>query len=687
MFRRSFAVVAGLTLALSAVAPAFAAPRSTTELTIDDYQGGDNLLEYGPGENYLVLDATGAVASDQTFRPPRTGSILNFLQLTDFQLVDEESPGRVEFLDPTQRGGFNPVSAAYRPQESLGTQSTEAMVRSARNTISPITGKRLELSILTGDNADSQQYNETRWFIDIMDGTTGVRPPGFTDVIDPDSGIPVPGCEATPGSLYDGVRGGGQQGAPDLGYYEPDFSGPNSDGDGYSPIREENEEETPGRDVTVRDFPGLFEAAQRPFEALGIGMPWYTAFGNHDALIQGNSPEAYFGPGLPFSTPTQETADPAFHGIATGCFKPETDEQLTLLTTALADGNISPEEEDQLLAESTPIVPPDARRCYVAKDEVTGGGAAAPCDSGGWVQQHFATTGVPVGHGLAPAAGCPAIVTPVPPADATECTAYGRPPIADFYNDGYYSFSPKTGLRFIVLDTVTDECGTLLCSEGSIDDPQFQWLTNQIGAAEALGQYVVVFSHHTFKTTRFPSADTSEYPMHYGQRVDPEDPTNPQGVSAAQTLEELYCEHPAVIAHVAGHEHSNKVLRYDCKGNTTTPDGSISSAVGPGDFWHISTAAEIDWPQQSRMIELVNNGNGTMSLVLTMLDHAGPPNPGLGRDTSFDKGMAGEQVLKLASVGREIAFNDYQASRAARGEPADRNVILPVARPWPAPTP
>ena len=30
-------------------------------------------------------------------------SILNFLQLSDFQMVDEESPARVESLDTTQR--------------------------------------------------------------------------------------------------------------------------------------------------------------------------------------------------------------------------------------------------------------------------------------------------------------------------------------------------------------------------------------------------------------------------------------------------------------------------------------------------------------------------------------------------------------------------------------------------------
>jgi hypothetical protein len=682
MKRRAAAVLA-LALLAGAGLPATAGTRDTTVLTIQDLDG-DNLLEYGPGEDYLVLDPAAETTDDDSFRPPRHGSILNFLQLSDFQVVDEESPGRVEFLDPTQRGPLNPFSAAYRPQESLSNQLVESMIRAARNTTSPVTARQVEMTILTGDNADSQQYNETRWFIDMMDGTAGHRPSPLADKIDPDSGIPIPRCEATPGSLYDGVRAGGQPGEPDLGFYEPDMSAaPNTDGDGYSPFREENIEETPGRDVTVRDFPNLLDAAQHPFEAIGIDMPWYTAFGNHDALIQGNDPDAFFGPGGPTSTPNRETSNPVMQAIATGCFKPQSPTQLTLLRDALSDGTLDDAERQALLDASTPVVPPDPRRCYVAKDELDGGGAPAPCSTGGWIQQHSLTTGTPVGHGMAPAP-CPAITSLLDAQNAAPCAAFGRPPIADFYNDGYYSFQPKPGLRFVVLDTITDECGAVVCAEGSVDDPQFQWLTSQIAAAEADAQYVMVFSHHTLRTTRFPSSDESEYPMHYGQRVDPENPANPQGPSPAQTLEELYCLHPNVIAHVAGHEHENHIIHYDCKGDVTSPDGA-TSAVGPGDFWHITTASELDWPQQSRMIELVDNQDGaTMSLVLTMLDHLAPPNPGLGRDTSLNKGNAGEQVMKLASIGRELAYNDYQAARTARGGPEDRNVILLVGRPWPA---
>ena len=46
-----------------------------------------------------------------------------------------------------------------------------------------------------------------------------------------------------------------------------------------------------GRSNRMRDFPGLYEAMNRPFDAVGLGRPWYAVFGNHDALMQGNQPQ------------------------------------------------------------------------------------------------------------------------------------------------------------------------------------------------------------------------------------------------------------------------------------------------------------------------------------------------------------------------------------------------------------
>src|SRR5439155_1619008 len=128
------------------------------------------------------------------------------------------------------------------------------------------------------------------------------------------------------------------------------------------------------------------------------------------------------------------------------------------------------------------IVPPDARRCFLPKDEPNVTPAGSPCSTGSWIAQHYRTTGTPVGHGFA-----------------------NRPPEAQRNNDGYYAFSPKPGLRFIVLDTITDECGTLFCSDGSVDDTQFQWLRGEVTSAEAGHQYVLVFSPHPLRTPRRPA--------------------------------------------------------------------------------------------------------------------------------------------------------------------------------------
>ncbi|HEX8068108.1 MAG TPA: hypothetical protein VF520_16440 [Thermoleophilaceae bacterium] len=723
-------------LAAWAAPVAHAVPTTTAERTIQDCDA-DNLLEFAAGERHVPFPeepfppdeaCTPQGDGGSPLRLPREASLLNLLQLTDFQMVDEESPARVEWLDGTQRfPGLQPFAAAYRPQESLTTQVTEAMVRQARNTVSPVTGAQLDLAILTGDNADSQQYNETRWFIDELDGTTGpgdpdpemTAPSGSSDrKLDPNSGIPTPGCAATPGSVYDGVRDGGVRDAPDPGYYEPDSSSPpDDDGDGYSPDRARNAGET-GRDVTVRDFPGLLERANERFESVGLGLPWYSAFGNHDALVQGNSPEAYLGP----LGPSGETFDPAFHALATGCVKvtgpsPATAAAIDVLQQEIEDirqgelpgGQAEIEEKigailalanDTLTGACDPsaagcdfdgtveTVPPDPRRCFLAKDDnalaLPAGLAPGPCSTGSWIRQHFRTTGAPVGHGFAPTAaadcaryGSEQAACEGALSDADRSAGLGRPPQAVANHDGYYSFVPRHGFRFLVLDTITDECGSEFCSDGSVDATQFQWLSDQIDAAAAAGQYVVVFSHHTLRTTRFPTTDPEEAPAHYGLRIDQRSPGNPQNPSGLKTLEELYCDHPNVLAHVAGHEHENYVQRHDCRDNPSVVDSTRAS----DHFWHVSTAAHVDWPQQSRMIELVTI-DGDLSLVLTVLDHGGPANPG-GQPEQTEQGRAPADVTRLASIAREIAYNDYQGNRVARGTRHDRNVILPTGRPAP----
>ena len=712
------AALATLAAFFLTAAPAVAGPYTTVDRTIQDCDG-DLLLEYGPGEPHI--DGTRGGGSGASCRPDQQGtrplrlrqtaSLLHFLQLTDFQMIDEESPGRVEFLDGTQRNPFsNPFAAAYRPQDSLTTQITESSVRQARNTTSPVTGATLDFTLLTGDNADSQQFNETRWFIDILDGTTGAGNPdpemeNPTDTdnsdrkIDPDSGVPIPGCEATPGSLYDGVRDSGRPGFDD-GYYEPDRSDAFADGDGYSPDRVRNAAETFGRgDVRLRDFPGLFERANEPFEAIGLGMPWYSAFGNHDALVQGNSPEAYFGPGGAFPTGSEEV-NPAFNEIAPGCVKvkqlaPGQLAQVLALTEDIEDGDLTPEEiaekQGQIQgianaaleqAASDPagfvasggsidMVPPDPRRCHVAKDDPFVPGDDTPCQTGSWIRQHFRTTGTPVGHGFAPSvaddcerygpeeAACREAAASNQDDPAAEL---GRPHEAVLNHDGYYSFMPKPGFRFIALDTITDECGNEVCAEGSIDEAQFAWLRRQLTLAGS-DERVIVFAHHTLRTIRWPNPDPTEQDVHYGQRVDRRG-GQPQNPATTETVEELFCKNPAVIAYVSGHEHENFVEEHTC------PEDGPAPAPGPGHFYELSTAAHVDFPQQSRLIEVVRLPSGGEALVATMLDHAAPPRVGQA---------AGDQVLRLASIGREIAYNDYQGNRGARGARSDRNVVLPLA--------
>jgi metallophosphoesterase (TIGR03767 family) len=214
-------------------------------------------------------------------------------------------------------------------------------------------------------------------------------------------------------------------------------------------------------------------------------------------------------------------------------------------------------------------------------------------------------------------------------------------------------------VRLICLDT-TCRAGA---ADGCLDSDQFGWLREQLEASQSryLGpdgttvttgqqdRLVVLFSHHgidTLTNTRTP---------HHG-------PDGVRLVGAPQLLELLH-RFDNVVAWVNGHQHRNRVV----------PRADLTKRSNG--FWEVTTSSLMDWPCQTRVIELADNGDGTLSVLGTMVDHDGvvQPDPGAERTRGW-----------LAGMHRELAGNEpWRGFGSGReGVPADRNVDLRLPAPF-----
>ena len=126
-------------------------------------QYGYGQWHYGPGLRYekrldiMSSDYTGTSVTNED-------NLLNFFVVTDVHIRDKESPAQAIYWGYK---GAVPSPSVYSGTMLYTTQAFDAAVR----TINALHKKRrFDFGISLGDACNSTQYNELRWYMDVLDG-------------------------------------------------------------------------------------------------------------------------------------------------------------------------------------------------------------------------------------------------------------------------------------------------------------------------------------------------------------------------------------------------------------------------------------------------------------------------------------------------------------------------------------
>jgi metallophosphoesterase (TIGR03768 family) len=126
---------------------------------------GYSAWQVGPGEDqgkkFDLMPAGYAGA-------PNTARLLSYFSMSDIHITDKESPAQVPYFgwhEPAGATGL--MSQTYSPVMVMTTQILDAVVRTV-NDLHERTP--FDFGIVLGDITNNAQYNELRWFIDVLDG-------------------------------------------------------------------------------------------------------------------------------------------------------------------------------------------------------------------------------------------------------------------------------------------------------------------------------------------------------------------------------------------------------------------------------------------------------------------------------------------------------------------------------------
>lgn len=219
----------------------------------------------------------------------------------------------------------------------------------------------------------------------------------------------------------------------------------------------------------------------------------------------------------------------------------------------------------------------------------------------------------------------------------------------------YYAFDLSPDVRGIMLNTASPDGG----GRAVLERDQASWLVQQLQAvsgryldeegddvtADVEDKLVVLFSHHPLRA--FDEDASSE---------------DDGGESIARDdVLGILTRFPNVVLWLNGHEHRHKVEAH--------PGRRDSSGL-----WEITTASLLDFPQQSRAVELLDNQDGTLSIIATLVDHS----------FAEDVRREGAQTPQsLAALSLELAANRPGLDAASvTGAAEDQNVELLVPAPF-----
>jgi metallophosphoesterase (TIGR03768 family) len=364
---------------------------------------------------------------------------------------------------------------------------------------------------------------------------------------------------------------------------------------------------------------------QRPFKAAGLdrSIPWYQAVGNHDHFYLGSFPldgkpsfrESYVAgtvwaigdPLVPkpadfpvlFDVAAFTARPAAYGGVIDGS---------TPFGTIVGAGSAA----DPAFAAGAPkIVADPARRAL---------GKAA------WMQEFFATTSEPVGHGF----------------HLARKTRFGR------RDPGFacYSFAPKSRLplKVIVLDDTqaSDDGSRDIHGHGALDAERWAWLKDELDEGQAGHQLMIVAAHVPIGVAAIGSE------MEWWGETDGIAPGK-RNVALTELVDRLRAA-PNFIMWIAGHRHVNTVKAF-------ASDDPLRPERG---FWQVETSSLRDFPQQFRTFDLYWNDDDTISIVT------------LNVDPAVAEGSPAAASRRYAIAVQQIVQNDVRPNARNLGSLAGR---------------